>query len=80
MIFILPDIPSICNICLSINSINIVPCTANEEDYLKTKFSVLCTVCLDSLLSFYPITVKKINDRQIYGKFVQRYTKIKQNK
>ena len=66
----LPTLPSLCDICLNANSHQIVPDWDENSNPLDWKFYVFCPLCFDSLINFFPITVKKIHNRELYGKFV----------
>lgn len=65
----IPKTPSLCNVCLNTKSDQIVPDRDDEENPENWKFRVFCPLCFDSLVCFFPITVKKIHNREIYGKF-----------
>ena len=65
----LPHIPSLCDVCLRANSMQIVPNRGEDESLMDIKYQVFCPLCLDSFCSFFPITEKKIRTRELTGKF-----------
>lgn len=65
-----PILPSLCSVCMSKNSSQIIPERGESLDsHLEWKFYVFCPLCFDQLVDFFPITTKKIFNRQRVGKF-----------
>lgn len=62
----LPDLPTLCSVCLYPNSVQIVP------DRSEMRFDVLCPLCFDSFLSFFPIKPSMFKYREVCGKFPSR--------
>ena len=65
----LPKLPTLCNVCLHANSMQIVPERGEDIGLFDIRYSVFCPVCFDDFISFFPITIKKIRNRELYGKF-----------
>lgn len=57
--------PSLCTVCLS-PAHNVVP--ERSEEWL---FHGFCTVCLDEMLGFFPITVKALRARETTGRYLR---------
>lgn len=67
----LPNIPSLCDICMKQDAMQIVPDRSPGE----WKFYVFCTICLDGFCSLFPISPDTIFDREIYGNFQKKCRK-----
>lgn len=59
----LPDLPTLCAVCLTVNSVQIVP------DRTELRYDVMCPLCFDSFLAFFPIRPSKFMHREVHGKF-----------
>jgi hypothetical protein len=65
----LPSLPSLCDICLCANSMQIVPDRGEDKSLMDIKYRVFCPLCLDSFCNLFPITLNKIQKRELTGKF-----------
>lgn len=67
--FKIPPLPELCTICLKKDALHLVPDRCPEQ----WRFDGLCPLCLDSFLSFFPITIKKIQHRETHGTFYVKH-------
>ena len=65
----LPSLPSLCEVCLRANSMQLVPVRGEDKTLMDIKYQVFCPLCLDSFCNLFPITLKKIHKRELTGKF-----------
>ena len=65
----IPDLPTLCSICLYAKSVQIVP------DRTEMRYDVMCPLCFDSFLIFFPIHPYKFIYREVHGKFPLRLKK-----
>lgn len=59
----LPNLPTLCSICLYANSVQIVP------DRSEMRYDVMCPLCFDSFLTFFPMRPYNFRYREVHGKF-----------
>lgn len=62
----MPRLPYLCTICMHAKGQQTVP----DRDPIHWRFDVMCPICFDSFLDLFPLTVKKLQRRELTGKLI----------